>query len=261
MRERLTGLLLAGQPGIVGAEIDIRHRLTRHDINIATYLDRLMGIFCGVAQAGGFWSAGRHEQRNQLEWLLPASLVNGDLVSRVRVSELDPRMWQCWRHMVSRLARVDMDVVDVTLMVQAAAGLAGAEWQEIEAVDEHNEMEAYPLASPELMAVLCFEDNDAAKSRRCLIEIDRPLQPEEVRAFESGMQAWYAMLETAAFSLPVGAPYEEECLGGSISQFDETTLELTVDRFRASEQAWMVLGNMALAWWRGRARVLRVLVD
>ncbi len=260
MLDQLPVLLVGAQPAAT-VELDVLHRLARPDARTAGYLDRLMGIFCGVAQAGGFWSAGRADQRTGAQWLSPATDVAGDLVLRVRVPLLDVRMWQCWRNMVGRLVLADAQVLGISLVVAPNAAVPDVPWQPVEPVQEFNEHAAYPLASPELMAVLAFEDNDAAKSRRFLIELDRAVQPQEVTAFESAMQPWCAMLGMAAFSLPVGAPHEEDCLTGRISQFDACSLELSVDRFRASEQAWLVLGNMAMAWWRDRARVLRMLVD
>lgn len=257
MSDSLPSLSMAEHSG-QDIELDVRHRITRLDVGATVYFDKLMGIFSDVAHAGGFWSGGSPEQRTKLDCLLPASDESGELVVRVRVSSLDPRMWQCWRHMVGRLRKFDINVDSVAL---TAPAVLIAKSQAIEFIDERNEETAYPLASPELQNVLRFEGGDAAKSRRCLVEMDRPLTAGEITQFEKWTQPWFAMLEAAAFSCPIGAPHEEECLSGVVSQFDETTIELTVDRFRASEQAWMVLGNMTAVWWRPRARALRFLVD
>lgn len=136
-----------------------------------------------------------------------------------------------------------------------------AETELVAPVTELNEVAAYPAPSPALERILEFASGDAAKSRRALLSLNRPMASAEVVEGEKRFQTWFRLLEAGAFAPPIGDPDDEVCLPGSISQFDEVTLEIAVDRFRASEQAWVVLGNMALSWPPGREHAARFLVD
>lgn len=221
-------------------------------------LDAIVRTLAAAAAHGGFWGGGSPVSRSVID-LRPTACDESDgIVQSLHVAQLDPLVFQCLRQMVALLRKDDINIDKISVVDREALQPRQVPlgWP-----DEDNEVKVYPRLSPELEQVLLFESGNFAKSRRFLVELDRSIAPVALVEFECWVLPWYRLLECSAFSMPVGLPQETDSLAGQVSQFDDVTVEVTVDRFLASEQAWLVLANMTGAFWRSHARIQRILID
>ncbi|GGY36844.1 hypothetical protein GCM10007387_18980 [Pseudoduganella albidiflava] len=169
---------------------------------------------------------------------------------QLQLCNVDERAFQLLRGMVARLRseKVLVDSIQVVDMEHANAQPVQPDWP-----DEDNEEVAYPVPGARATALLAFEDTDFSKVRRCLVEVDNRLFPDQVTRFAAWVQPWYALLEAGAFAMPVGHPAVTDSIAGFVSHFDPVTIEVSVDRFMASECAWGILANMVCAFdWQPR---------
>ncbi|WBS00586.1 hypothetical protein OU994_19975 [Pseudoduganella sp. SL102] len=168
----------------------------------------------------------------------------------LQLCNIDERAFQLLRNMVARLRaeKVLVDSIQVMDTEHIHAQPVQPDWP-----DEDNEEAAYPTPGARAAALLAFEDTDFSKVRRCLVEVDNRLFPDQVTRFAAWVRPWYALLEAGAFAMPVGHPAVTDSIAGFVSQFDPVTIEVAVDRFMASECAWGILANMVCAFdWQPR---------
>jgi hypothetical protein len=112
-------------------------------------------------------------------------------------------------------------------------------------IDEDNEELAYPPLHD--AASLSFADeNDASASwlRRCVVSVRVPVEQSHVDALRSLANPWFDVLEAGGFAMPLDFPWDVESVGDTVTQFEECSMEVTVLRFQASEEAWSVLANL-----------------
>jgi hypothetical protein len=212
-----------------------------------------------AAGAGGAFPASaisRHE--SSLVLTSEERLGSDVVVHRLGAINIDVRAFQCLRNIVRALRReqifvVQLDVVDVDE--------SGGQTMDLDWPTDRNDSVAYPGMSPGLESVLEREESDFSKLRRCLIEVRESLDADAVDRFEQSVQPWYRLVEAGGFSTPIGLPEDVESIAGSVSQFDEQTIEVTLTRFLGSEQAWMALANMADRFWRFPDHLRRIVVD
>ncbi|MHB8474550.1 MAG: hypothetical protein ACYDC8_17215 [Gammaproteobacteria bacterium] len=221
-------------------------------------LNAIVRTLAEVAAYGGFWGGGSPVSRSVIELRPTIGDEANGIVQSLHVAQLDPLVFQCLRQMVSLIRKDDINIDKIRVV---DCGALNPTQVSLGWPDEDNEAQAYPRLSPELERALLFESADFAKSRRFLVELDRSITPVALVEFERWVLAWYRLLECSAFSMPVGLPQETDSLVGQVSQFDDVTVEVTVDRFLASEQAWLVLANMTGAFWRSHANILRIVID
>ncbi len=171
---------------------------------------------------------------------------------------IDVRAFQCVRNMARRLRRGGLEVVQIVVAdpLGAATQPTFLEWP-----TEDTEEVAYPGFSRSAASLVHYEDSEFSKFRRYLIELGRRLRSAEVEQFQDWASAWYALLEAGAYAVPIEAPEENDVVAGSISQFDERTVEVVVNRFIASEQAWCPLTNMAVSFWGGAEAIRNITID
>jgi hypothetical protein len=171
---------------------------------------------------------------------------------------LNPKAFQVLRNMVSGLRR---DGLFVNRMLVTDRKEPGAQEKLLHAANEDNEEETYPTLSSRVLVPPAWEDSDFKKMRRCLVELLRPPETAEVQKYIDWIKPWYAVLEAGGFSLPIGLPHETDCIRGPPAQFDELTIEIVVDRFFASECAWIVLANMLDGYSRTSIPLSRLIID
>lgn len=114
---------------------------------------------------------------------------------------------------------------------------------------DDTEYEAYPDLSPLVRPDVLFEFIDYGKSRRCVVDFATRIEAAHVYRTDDWIDPWFELLEAGAFALPVGCASETDSIAGALTLFDEQALEITVNRFQASEAAWSALINMLDACW------------
>jgi hypothetical protein len=127
--------------------------------------------------------------------------------------------------------------------------------------EDENEFDAYPAVSKHLGFASKGEEGDVGKMRRCLVELSVPVETAHIARLSQWVAPWYELLEGGAFARPVGLPSETESFRGDVTLFDEQSIEITVNRFQASETAWHPLLNMLGTCWGDRPVIANVLVD
>jgi len=212
-----------------------------------------------VAAARGAFCAGV-EYRGVSSMSLAETRVRESIVVQEMSSlGVDPRLFQCLRNMVRRLRNYGVEVtrVEVADLDRADSGNL-----QMPLPSEENEGTVYPaIAAPATTLQVAVDDIDFGKSRRCLVEFGQPLAPELVESFEAWVRPWYTLLEAGSYALPVGPPETTECIAGSVSQFDQSSIEVAVDVFLATEMAWNALVNMVDRFDGATGRVLRIVIE
>ncbi|CAK8712870.1 hypothetical protein GMJAKD_02135 [Candidatus Electrothrix aarhusensis] len=174
----------------------------------------------------------------------------------LKTQAITPNAFQILRNMASRLSLDETMVSKIEISSEREARK-----KELPVPDEENEEDVYPTQSDKIGFRVNWEDSDFAKSRRMLVEMRTQPEPDAVYALQDYVKPWYEILEAGGFALPVGHPAETECIAGMVTQFDEFSCEIAVDRFLASETAWNVLVNMIGHYSQNVSPVSQVMID
>jgi hypothetical protein len=126
---------------------------------------------------------------------------------------------------------------------------------------EDNEDDEYPQPSQRLGFDCQQEEVDDTWVRRCVVEYAAPVAAEEVDRVKAWVAPWFDMLESGGYALPIGLPSQVQSIAGSVVQFDELSIEVSVMRFDACEMAWNPLLNMLDAGRNPAAPVVRVVME
>jgi hypothetical protein len=111
-------------------------------------------------------------------------------------------------------------------------------------LDEENEEDLYPEASGSIGFIIEEEDSEFSLMRRVLVEHGSSLENSHISTISEWVEKWFQLLERGGFAMPFKPPPEADSFGGTVSQFDDFTIEIPVDRFEASEAAWNCLFNL-----------------
>jgi hypothetical protein len=179
------------------------------------------------------------------------------LTCHVSANGVDLNAFELLRNMSDRLTRKDIDVRKIEL---APVTTALTPTRRKPVPTDESEFEAYPAVSPLVRCVLQGEAGEVGKMRRCLVDLTVGVEVSHITRMAEWVDPWFGLLEAGAFSMPVGPAQETESIRGSVALFDEQAIEITVDRFQASETAWHALINMLDACW-ATPLILKVLVD
>jgi hypothetical protein len=234
--------------------LEINYLLGRPESAIyAPELFPLMASFVRVAVNGGF----PLRDVGGVSTILLRSY--SELVSQttirdvLEVRNLDWRAFQLIRSMVARLRSEKIFVQSITVLdpMTSPTNTIYLDWP-----DEINETDVYPALIRRAETLLTLSDIDFSKSRRLMVVVDGPLTPKEVIGISAWVEPWYWLLEYNSFSMPIAHPANACSIAGSVSQFDDVTIEISVDRFMATESAWNILINMICAFgWSPRSLV------
>jgi hypothetical protein len=208
-------------------------------------IGHMVHLLAKVASHGGFPAARCAPPSARME-IGPAHLeARNILVFDVDGSGCDLRGFELLRGMAERLVRNDVRIEAIALESKSMA--QGGRLQ-LEPTDD-TEYEAYPALSGLIRFPLAREPLDDTKSRRALVDLVTPVRKNEVDRLDEWLRPWFQLLEAGAFALPVGLPSETESIAGATTLFDEQAIEVSINRFQASECAWNVLANMIDACW------------
>ena len=179
------------------------------------------------------------------------------LVVLVEADNFDPRGFELLRCMAERLVRQEV------LVRAIAIGERGHAWQATArpAPDDDGEYEAYPPRSSLVRFEVLREPLDDSRSRRAVVDLVDAVRPGDVEQLSAWLRPWQHLLDAGAFAQPVGLPSQTESVAGATTLFDERAIEVSVNRFRASECAWDVLANMIDACWPDVRRVSKLMID
>lgn len=193
--------------------------------------------FEAAAAAGAFSTAGGALSRLKLNRLWSPTTT---LAWHGETQQCDPRSFQLLRSMLARLRGQGLNCksMDVTFGGRTLE-LASVDWP-----NDYRDLEAYPAATPAARDRLWSKSANTSKCRRALFEFRQVLSATEIRSFAAAVNSWVSLLQLGAYAMPVGHPAVTECIFGGVSQFDECTVEVAVDRFMASDGAWAALANI-----------------
>jgi hypothetical protein len=135
------------------------------------------------------------------------------------------------------------------------------DWVVVPPPDDENEEDVYPQMPEDLPFEVEWEDPGATRVRRCLIEYDRSLEASDVLASAEWVEPWFDVVEWGGFALPAFIPYERHSTRGSVTQFDETTIEVVVFRYFGSEALWVELLNLLSSYCRQVWPITRVTIE
>jgi hypothetical protein len=204
-------------------------------------LNEIADAFEAAAGAGAFSTAGGTPSQLKLTRLRPPSrnllAWQGDLL------ECDPRAFQLFRSMLARLRAQSL----ICKTMEVEFGRRDLELAVIDWPNDECDLEAYPPATPAARDRLWSDSSNTSKSRRALFEFRQALTASELAGFTAAVNPWARLIQFGAYAMPVGHPAVTECIFGGVSQFDECTIEVAVDRFMASDGAWAALANIACA--------------
>jgi len=258
MSERLPSLVLSGSAGPkVSYEVtfDIS---TPVDEPVYEQLDWLIGVFAEAGGHGGFAVPSVSPSQSRLSLVSSSPSPPDSFLCKLGTNFVDQRAFQLLRNMAGRLKRQNINVRRI-----AVIELGSKAHQLVEAPEpsEENENDVYPEISSSVRLEVEGEESEFSKARRCLVEMRNPIEASHVLGIADWIKPWYLILEAGAFAMPIGLPDETDSISGSVTIFDEITVEISVDRFQASECAWNVLVNLLDAYSCISSPVSKVTVD
>jgi hypothetical protein len=208
-----------------------------------------------AAGAGGYPLADVVPAQSQL---LTADLTSrqGTFSCRMDAIQVTPNAFQLLRNLLSRQRSLGLKVEEVVVRDVTARN---APRRFVPQPKDEDEDDLYPPVSTRLgFRLVEAEETPTGKMRRFLVEFAQSLEAAHVQAVEGCARPWFDLLVGGAFALPVEWPADADCFAGEVTVFDEVTVEVCVDRFISSENAWNVLVNLLAARDRKAFRVAAV---
>jgi hypothetical protein len=258
MPDGFPALLLQAEADL-SDHVEVRFdRLASSPAELAMPVGQLTHWFVQTGAVGGYTSAGVTADRSKLELIGEDDQVRDKLQFLLEARNVDVRAFQILRNMIgwSPWTRTKIGMIVVRSRLATAANR-----RELPLPDWKKEGEAYPDASPRIGFAVEVENQGFSKSRRCLVEFERPPEPAEVVTVSGLVRRWYDVLEVGGFVLPSDSPEDDSSAAGYVNQFDEFTVEIGLLRLLASESAWSVLINIIDAYSRRELPVVRMVIE
>jgi hypothetical protein len=222
-------------------------------------ITKLNQIFADGGNYGGYAPVGVKPEQSSLHCSGEAKKLKSGIVSSVLKAEaIDLNAFQILRNMAGRLLLDGISIKKIEVEWPHQQKISKFE---LPVPDENNEEEVYPGRSEKIAFSINWEDSDFGKSRRVLVEMSNPLESDQVHILSQYVKPWFKLLEAGGFAMPVGPPHETDSIAGRISQFDEFTSKISVNRFQASETAWNVLINSIGHYSEKVSPVSRIIID
>jgi hypothetical protein len=225
----------------------------------ASAVTALVERFVGAGRAGGYTLPSVAADRSRLE-LVPGVVVGSDqLTYRLEAKYVTGLAFQILRLMVGTVPGQSWAVGTILVREPRPGPLNRVE---LPLPDDENEDDVYPEMSVSVPIAVDWVETQFSWSRRCLVEFASPVQPNQLQAVKDRVNLWWALVEARGFVLPTDFPIEEILSTlGDVTQFDEFTIEIAVDRFHASEAAWEVLVSLLDAYSRSGVPIVNVDVE
>lgn len=218
---------------------------------------RLSAVLCAAARQGAFPAPGHPPRESQMNFTFARQENERCLIFTIEAKAIDLRAFELFRNMGQRLLHKGIDVRELRL--SAVGGALTKPYRKPEP-DERNEYEAYPAVAKVRFGVQA-EEFVATRMRRCLIELSTPVAGAHVLRARTWLAPWFDLLEVGAYAAPIGLASETDSIRGDVELFDELSIEITVNRFEASETAWSALINLLDTCWDDSGLLTKIVID
>lgn len=205
-----------------------------------TLLDVLQPFIAAGAR-GGFPSTGVSSFDSDLAIICPPHTDGETVATSIRAKNVSSTAFQILRNMFER---TNDEIGPVKRIILKPVAKPDERLQSLLVPTFENQDDAYPACTDPLPFAVIWEDSQFGKSRRCLIEFARDLEPFQVGQVAEIAKLWGTVLEAGGFATPLGRPADIDSVLGAVSQFDQSTVEIEVARFVATENAWNLLINV-----------------
>ncbi|MDX8507950.1 hypothetical protein [Mesorhizobium captivum] len=170
----------------------------------------------------------------------------------LEMAAIDGRFLECLRSSLVASGKTD---AYIALELLAAAN---GNRHELPYPDEVDGRPVYPARRIRLQFVLTIDATITSRMRRLVLTMRGPQSPTEIAAVEDWITPWANALVNGAFVLPHIDPEIAANVFGGVQLFEEDSIEIVVDRFDSSEEAFDVLINMLDRFASDHAAIRRV---
>jgi len=224
----------------------------------AVAITPLVERFVKVGKLGGYPLPSVSADRSTMDLLSGPTTVANRLSYQLDARNIDSRAFQVLRLMVGALPAQGFLVGTIVVREPRSRSTAKVElpFPTDDAYYDH-----YPDISDSVPFIVEWVDLPG-KSRRYLVELSQPVDPDHLQAVADRVYAWWTLVDKKGFVLPTDVPVEEiESSFGAVTQFDEVTIEIAVDLFQSAETAWKVLTNLLDSQSRTAVAVAKVVIE
>ena len=220
-------------------------------------LQRVSDVLAAAARQGAFPVPGCSPGASRMKSSFARQEDERCLIFEVEAERIDLRAFELFRNMGQRLRRQGIDVREMRL--SKVGGAPTKPYRKPEP-DERNEYDAYPAVAKVRFGVEA-EGFIATRMRRCLAELSVPVVAAHVLHARRWLAPWFDLLEAGAYAAPLGRASETDSIRGDVELFDELSIEISVNRFEASEAAWSALVNLLDTCWDDGDLVTRLAIE
>jgi len=211
-------------------------------------LTALLGIVADLGARGGFTPGGAAPR------FIVRHIDAGEEKFRadLELAAIDGRFMECFRSCLTVAGRGD---AYRRLELRAAAG---DDLYELPVPDEVEGRPVYPGQRAPLQFVLTVDATITSRMRRAVLTMERSQTAADVATVEAGIKPWADALQHGAFVLPSIDPEMAANVFGGVQLFEADSIEIVVDRFDGSEEAFGILVNLLDRFARDHAAIRRV---
>jgi hypothetical protein len=257
MTEKSPALRLPAERNGQGSYLLTLQLATPPDEAAIDAIAEVLDLFSAAANRGAFPVPEIAPALSRLS-ISPMRFEGKQVWGRVEAQGVDLRSLQLLRSMADRLSLRDVAVVQCslsTLETQDNSIFVIAE----PADDDENDM--YPGISTQVRFNLTSESFVDTRMRRCLVELNTQVEAAHVARLADWIDPWFGLVEAAAYALPVGRATQVNSFRGDVALFDEQSIEITVNRYEASEYGWCALVNLLESCWHPAPVIATVTIE
>jgi hypothetical protein len=228
------------------------------DKTILEKLESQIKVFAEAGEHGGFVVPSESSDNSRLV-ITSSDHSKANMISfKLLANFIDVRAFQLLRNIAGRFKLMNAHIRGITV---TQLGQKDQPSIDLPVPSEENEEDIYPEASEFIGFDVVWEESDFGNARRCLVEMYNSVNSSHALSLAEWIEPWYRLLEAGAFAMPIGLPDETESTRGSVTIFDDITIEISIDRFQASESAWYVLVNLIYSFSKKSSAVAKVIID
>jgi hypothetical protein len=249
----LAATRLARDRDVVRLEVD----WTLRDDAALSGLEEVFRAFVSLGERGGYASQQAPPWDSSLRVREGLRMSPVALEATLETEGVDPGAWNVLRAALAGAAGEASSVDAIRIEGTAELRAPRLTVAEPDVLDE----DAYPPASSRIGFPFSFDGSASSWMRRCLVEFGRSIQPDEVVGLGVWVAPWYDLVEAGGFAPPLVSPVDAVSVRGKVSQFDDVTAEVLVDRLEATDAAWNVLFNAVASFAHGRLPIVSIMVE
>ena len=257
---KLTSLVINGSATLDGPVFLVFERSAPWPDCEAAAVTEVVQMFVAAGERSAYPGPGVAPGQQDLELTGPAIIAGPNLGYWLRARQLDARAFQLVRHMVSRI-----EPQEEASLLRITAGISGPGMPprtSLPVIDYENEAVQYPGRPARAgFAVVWDDEAPTSKARRVLVEMASPIAGPPVDAFIDCVRPWGALVESGAFTMPIGLPHSMDNVMDMITQFDALTLEIAIGVYRSSESGFDVLLHILSAYHLRERPIQQVTIE